>query len=140
MMNLHVVAMKQVGAFKGDGPWDDDLKDIETVYLRSSGEFLVGLVDGKIVAMGAFRPTGEHEAEIKRMRVHPEWQGHGFGQIILSALESHATSMGYRRLHLETSIIQVAAQALYRRNGFREIGRAVIDGFDCILFEKILGE
>jgi GNAT superfamily N-acetyltransferase len=40
--------------------------------------------------MGAFRRTDPERAEIKRMRVHPDYQGRGFGQIILSELEARA--------------------------------------------------
>jgi hypothetical protein len=29
---LHKSAMEQVGMYKGDGPWDDDLRDIENHY------------------------------------------------------------------------------------------------------------
>lgn len=72
------------------------------------------------------------------MRVHPDWHGHGFGQKILKELELKVISIGYRRLHLETSTLQGAAQSLYRQNGFREIGRMTIDGLDYVLFEKIL--
>jgi ribosomal protein S18 acetylase RimI-like enzyme len=49
-----------------------------------------------------------------------------------------ARHLGYRVLHLETSVLQTAAQGLYTKNGFRETGRAVLDGFDCIFYEKRL--
>ena len=51
MWALHRVALQQVGADLGDGPWDYDLQDIENHYLRNSGEFLVVLVQGRIVAI-----------------------------------------------------------------------------------------
>jgi hypothetical protein len=38
----------------GNGPWDDDLHAIEKVYLANRGEFLIGVVEGEVVAMGAF--------------------------------------------------------------------------------------
>ena len=40
--NLHNVALWQVGAHAGNGPWDDDLHNIEEAYLNKGGEFLVG--------------------------------------------------------------------------------------------------
>ena len=39
---LHDDALNEVGAHLGPGTWDDDLDDIEGVYLASGGEFLVG--------------------------------------------------------------------------------------------------
>jgi GNAT superfamily N-acetyltransferase len=136
--NLHNIALWQVGAHAGNGPWDNDLHNIEEAYLNNGGEFLVGVLDGQIVAMGALKRISEEKAEVKRMRVHPDHQRRGFGQQILYALEARAKELGYRTLALDTAVIQTAAQQLYLKNGFQETGRTVLVGFDAILFEKQL--
>ena len=41
----------------------------------------------RIVAMGALRPLDGRTAELKRMRVLPEYQRRGYGQRILDSLE-----------------------------------------------------
>jgi len=138
VLRIHVLAMETAGAYKGPGPWDEDLERIEETYLDGSGEFLIGRLEGRLVAMGAFKKSDPGSAEIKRMRVHPESQGRGFGRRILEELERRARSLGYRRLHLETSVVQIAAQGLYRGAGFLEAGREMIDGWECLLFEKRL--
>ena len=92
--NLHVSGFQKVGAYLGDGPWDNDLHSIEDVYLHNRGEFLIGVYDGRIAAMGAFRKTTTELAEIKRMRVHSDFQGRGFGQMILDELETRALALG----------------------------------------------
>ena len=120
---LHVSAIQQTGAYLGRGPWDDDVYAIEEAYLNNGGEFLVGECDGLFVAMGALKRTSSERAEIKRMRVHPECQGRGYGQLILDELEARAGALGYQILHLDTSILQIPAQKLYEKNGFREVGR-----------------
>lgn len=135
---LHRVALQQVGAYLGDGPWNDDLRDIENHYLRNLGEFLVGQFQGQIVAMGAFRRTDSHRAEIKRMRVHPDFQRRGIGQLLYSALEARARTLGYTVLYLDTSVHQLAAQKFYQKNGFTESGQVVLYGLDSILYEKNL--
>jgi GNAT superfamily N-acetyltransferase len=135
---LHNVALWKVGAHAGNGPWDDDLHKIEEVYLDNGGEFLVGLVDGRIVAMGAIRRLTGEKAEVKRMRVHPDYQRRGLGQQILTALEDRARELGYRTLVLDTAVIQTAARQLYLKNGYHETGRTVLAGFDAIMFEKQL--
>ncbi|MDP9359338.1 MAG: GNAT family N-acetyltransferase [Chloroflexota bacterium] len=137
---LHNLALEQVGAHAGNGPWDEDLHRIEDAYLRDGGEFLVGVHGERIVAMGAFRRTGPDRAEIKRMRVHPHVQRQGFGRAILAELERRASSAGYRTLQLDTTAGQVGAQHLYRRHGFQETGRTVRGAFDTVLFEKRLRE
>lgn len=41
-------------------------------------------------------------------------------------------------LHLDTSFVQVPAQKLYEKNGFREVGRDMYHGLEVILYEKQL--
>ena len=86
VLDLHERAMRDVGAYV-EGVPEPDLDDIEAAYLESGGEFLVGTVDGEVVAMGALRPASgyvtefledlENAAEIRRMRVAPARQGRG---------------------------------------------------------------
>ncbi len=135
---LHVHAIQQVGAYLGPGPWNDDIYAIEDTYINNCGEFLIGENDGTFVAMGALKRTGPDRAEIKRMRVHPDHQGHGYGQIVLNELEDRARTLGYRTLHLDTSIVQVPAQKLYEKNGFQEVGRDMYGSLEVILYEKHL--
>lgn len=135
---LHKTAMEKVGAYKGDGPWDDDLRDIKKHYLESNGEFLIVLDDDKIVGMGAFRKISSNDAEIKRMRVVPEYQGQGIGKMVLTKLVESAINKGYSTLILETSDKQIAANALYRNYGFVGIKQEIIDGYNCIWYEKKL--
>jgi ribosomal protein S18 acetylase RimI-like enzyme len=136
--HLHVYAIQQAGAYLGRGPWDDDVYDIEGAYLNNQGEFLIGEWDGVFVAMGALHRTGPERAEIKRMRIHPDYQRRGFGQLILSELEARARARGYKTLHLDTSVVQVPAQKLYEKNGYREVGRDIYQGLEVILYEKEL--
>ena len=135
---LHVHAIQQAGAYLGRGSWDDDVYAIEETYLNNQGEFLIGEWDGIIVAMGALHCTSPERAEIKRMRVHPDFQGRGIGQIILNELEARARAIGYKTLHLDTSVVQIAAQKLYEKNGFREVGRDRYNDLEVILYEKSL--
>ena len=135
---LHVHAIQQTGAYLGRGPWDDDVYAIEETYLNNQREFLIGEWDGIFVAMGALRRTSSERAEIKRMRVHPDYQGRGLGQIILSELEARACAIGYKTLHLDTSVVQVPARKLYEKNDFREVGRDTYNDLEVILYEKPL--
>lgn len=136
--HLHVFVIQQTGAYLGRGPWDDDIYAIEEAYLKKQGEFLIGECDGLVVAMGALRRTTPERAEIKRMRVLPDYQGRGYGQLILDELEARARALGYQVLHLDTSILQIPAQRLYEKNGFREVGRAFYRQLEVILYEKQL--
>ena len=82
--------------------------------------------------------TDSDRAQIRRMRVYPEFQRRGFGQAIFTTLEKRAGELGYSVLHLDTTVLQVVAQAFYAKNGFREVRRGELAGFDCIFYEKQL--
>ena len=135
---LHQQALCDAGAHVGAGPWDDDLHAIAEVYLEQRGDFLVGLLEGELVAMGALRHTSARRAEIKRMRVAPHVQRRGFGRLILERLERRARELGYTQLHVDTTTGQLAAQALYCAHGYRETGRERRSRFELIFLEKCL--
>ena len=136
---LHDEALHDVGAHLGDGPWDADLDDIESVYLRAGGEFLVGVLEGEVVAMGALRPDPEGRAWITRMRVSPRLQGRGIGQALLDSLHRRAAELGYGTLHLDTTVGQTAARRLYEKNGYGETGRGTVGPFECLYYERKSG-
>ena len=134
--DLHNVALNEVGAHAGNGPWDDDLHRIEGEYLDAGGEFYVGIIDCRLVAMGALRRLTDTRGEICRMRVHPDLQRRGLGTRILSKLEERARELGFRTLTLDTTVGQVAAMGIYRRTGYEEVARGRKLGFDVVMFEK----
>jgi GNAT superfamily N-acetyltransferase len=138
VLELHDLALTEAGAHLGSGPWDDDLRSIPSYYLQDGGEFLVGWLEGRLVAMGALRHVTAAAAEIKRMRVHPRFQRRGYGSLVLARLEDHARGVGYSKLRLDTTVMQTAAQALYTREGYTEVGRGQLAGVEVVYFEKRL--
>jgi GNAT superfamily N-acetyltransferase len=137
---LHKTAMEPVGAYKGDGPWENDLQNIEKHYLENNGTFILVLEQNKLIGMGAFRKIDEKTAEIKRMRVEPKMQGKGIGKYLLNQLEERARSQGYSVLILETSDRQERANAFYSKSGFKVMKYENIDGFNCAWYKKTLYE
>lgn len=100
-----------------DGPWYKDFDDINNFYLKG-GDFLVGLVDNKIVAIVGLQKISDHEAHIRRMRVHHGHRRKGYGLQILVELEKRAKQDGFTDIRLRTSTQQKMAQALYEKNGY----------------------
>jgi GNAT superfamily N-acetyltransferase len=128
----------QVAGVPTPEPYFSDLNDIAAAFLNNGGEFVVGEYDGHIVAMGGLKRTACDRAEITRMRVHPDFQRHGFGSVILRHLEKRAAALGYSLLHLDTLVVQKAAQQFYLRHGYRYVGRGQKEGFEIVFFEKKL--
>ena len=133
---LHNVALSQIRAHPGNGPWDRDLQRVEAEYLATGGEFYVGVIEERIVAMGALKRLTDGCAEIKRMRVHPRMQRRGLGAQMLRALERSARSRGVSVLTARTTIGQMAARRLYGEFGYREIGRTREGAFEVLTLEK----
>jgi ribosomal protein S18 acetylase RimI-like enzyme len=119
-------------------PYFADLHDIESAFLNEGGEFLVGEYQGQIVAMGGLKRTTGDRAEIVRMRVHPKVQRQGVGSAMLCHLEQRAAELDYRTLHLNTLVVQEAAQQFYRRHGYRCVGKGHKETFEVVFFEKPL--
>ncbi|WP_344952666.1 GNAT family N-acetyltransferase [Actinomadura miaoliensis] len=163
VLALHREGLAQVGLRPGDGVYyDHDFFRMEEIYLRDGGEFLVGELDGEIVAMGGLRradlvpdgharasgvglpPTAatrgaaQGAAEMVRLRVRPDVQRCGYGSAVVRALEQRAAEYGYRLLRADTTELQDPALRLYRRFGWTETRREVIGGIVNIYLEKRL--
>jgi GNAT superfamily N-acetyltransferase len=135
---LHAEGLNAAGADLGRGQFDQDLHFTPAAYLDDGGEFLVGLSDGRLVAMGALRHVTDAVAEVRWMRVHPGYQRRGYARLILAGLERRAHELGYRQLRLDTTIMQTAAQSLYASAGYRQAGRGQLAGVEVVYFAKTL--
>lgn len=102
------------------GPWEQDFEDIENAYFNG-GEFLVGLVNNNIVAIGGYRKITGTMGHIRRMRVSPDHRRKGFAQQILNQLEKVAKKNNLDELCLRTSKQQKMAQNFYEKNGYKKM-------------------
>lgn len=136
---LHEAALRSTNAFAESGNWDSDLDDIQAHYIDKDGNFIVGELDGEIVAMGAFRRLSEAVAELKRARVRPDLQGQGIGQHLLSLIEAEIRAKGYTAIQCDTTVKQPAAQHVFESTGFVELRRET-DGWpiEVIFYRKEL--
>lgn len=110
-----------------DQAFTDSSLGIAEDYLEVGGEFLVGLKDDLIIAIGGFRPQGDSTAEIRKMAVHPDHQRRGYGERILVELEGRAEIRGFDHLVLETYEPLTAARRLYEKYGYEQDRRELDD-------------
>ncbi|MFI0355084.1 GNAT family N-acetyltransferase [Actinomadura sp. 9N407] len=158
VLELHREGLAQVGLRPGDGVYyDHDFFRMEDIYLRNDGEFIVGELNGRIVAMGGLRradlvPAGHARVrggyvmggppldavEMVRLRVRPAVQRRGYGAAVVEALEQRAAEYGYRILRADTTELQGPALQLYRRFGWTVTRRETIGGIVNVYLQKPL--
>ena len=100
---------------------------------------------GQIVGYGVLM-IGVDEAHLLNLSVAQSWQRRGLGRLLLDHFIALARSCEMQRMLLEVRPSNVAARALYRQTGFREL--AVRDGYypakagreDAILMVLELGD
>jgi ribosomal protein S18 acetylase RimI-like enzyme len=132
-----IVQMNPTGALQLIPHIDEDLDDIEGVYLKG-GEFIVGLENGEVVAMGAFKRRTAECAEFKRLRIRPDRQRQGYGEFIMRKLMELAVEMGYTEGFLDTLTTNTRAQKLFEKLGFVKSGRDKKGPFDVFLYYRKL--
>jgi DNA-binding MarR family transcriptional regulator/GNAT superfamily N-acetyltransferase len=101
-----------------------------------NGFFVIARIDGRAVGCGGLRRIDERVGEIKRMRTAPEARGQGVARRVLHKLEALARDAGIDTLRLDTNRVLIEAQAMYRREGYREIARYNDNPYAHHWFEK----
>ena len=140
MLALHRSAL--VGIPLGMSQQEDeaDLVALEEVYLRGGGEFLLGFLGARLVAMGGFKRLSGGSAELRRMRIARDLQGRGYGTFLLRELEWRAFQSGIRTLCLETARRRPLTLEFYRKHGYQENGRSFYGAVETVQFSKTLDE
>ena len=76
--------------------------------------------DGTLVGYGGVLVNGS-DADIMTVAVGPQWQGRGYGGVLMGALLDLARAHGAQQVLLEVRADNVPAQKLYERLGFKRI-------------------
>ena len=82
------------------------------------------------------------EANISNIATHPDWRRRGVGELLVRHLVAQAQALSAILITLEVRASNAAAQRVYARLGFDEVGRRkryYHDGEDAILMTKHLG-
>lgn len=109
----------------------DTIKNVVVIYENETA-----------IGCGAIREYDSTTMEVKRMFVPLEKRGKGIASLVLTELESWAKELGYRKCILETSIKQLEAIALYKKNNYKVIKNygQYSEVADSVCFEKHLQE
>jgi ribosomal protein S18 acetylase RimI-like enzyme len=99
-------------------PWNDPKKDIERKLQVQPELFLVGMLDGEIVAaaMGGYEG---HRGWVNYVAVAPARQGTGLGREIMAEVERRLAAAGRPKINLQVRTDNRGVIAFYRRLGYQ---------------------
>lgn len=110
----------------------------EADMMPPNGYFVLARLDGEPVGCGALKRKSGTVGEIKRMWTAPSARGYGVARRVLRTLETIARESGLTTLQLETNRTLKEAQALYRKEGYREVAAFNDEPYAHHWFEKRL--
>ena len=140
LLALHRSAIKGFTLGMSQQEDEADLLAVEDVYLHGRGEFLLGFIGERFVAMGGFKRLSDDLAELRRMRIARDLQGRGYGTLLLRELERRAFQSGVRTLCLETARRRPLTLEFYRKHGYQETGQSFYGAVETVQFSKVLDE
>jgi GNAT superfamily N-acetyltransferase len=114
----HQADLQLVDSYFDAAAFDAELATLPGPYGPPQGRLLLARLDSQAVGCVALKDLGDSRCEMKRMFVRADTQGRGVGRALATAIVNEARAAGYRTMHLDTSIRQLEAQALYRSIGF----------------------
>ena len=98
-------------------PWNDPHKDIRRKLQVRPDLFLVGVLDGEIVATVMAGYEG-HRGAINYLAVAPEHQGKGLGRAIMAEAERLLGASGCAKINLMVRTSNEAVIGFYRALGY----------------------
>lgn len=98
-------------------PWNDPHKDIARKLTVQRELFLVGELDGRIMASAMAGYDG-HRGWVNYLAVAPARQGHGHGAALMQRVEQELLARGCPKVSLLVRTTNDAVLAFYRRLGY----------------------
>ncbi|KAE8628712.1 hypothetical protein XENTR_v10000190 [Xenopus tropicalis] len=108
-----------------------DLLDIEKSYMMANNScFWVAESEGRVIGMVGIQPTQDSKDAmvLRRLSVASEQRVRGIGKALCMKAIDFARQRGYRRVNLDTSMIQRAAHRLYEGMGFEKTNVKIAPG------------
>ena len=100
-------------------PWNDPAKDIRRKLGIQRDLFLVGSLDGRLVATIMVGYEG-HRGWVNYLSVAADCRRRGFGRLLMDEAESRLRSLGCPKINLQIRRSNAGVVAFYRSMGYAE--------------------
>jgi ribosomal protein S18 acetylase RimI-like enzyme len=98
-------------------PWNDPHKDIARKLEVQPELFLVGELDGTVVASVMAGYEG-HRGWVNYLAVSPAFRGRGFARLLMARVETEFLRRGCPKINIQVRNTNAAALDFYRRLGY----------------------
>jgi ribosomal protein S18 acetylase RimI-like enzyme len=98
-------------------PWNDPRQDIARKLRVQPELFLVGVIDGRLVATAMAGYEG-HRGWVNYLAVEPAAQGSGLGRRLMTEIERLLLERGCPKLNVQVRATNVSAVEFYRKLGY----------------------
>lgn len=100
-------------------PWNDPHKDIQRKLAVGRELFLVGEVEGRVVAsaMGGYEG---HRGWVNYLAVHPDQRRQGYGRLLMAALEEKLLAAGCPKINLQVRESNLDVIRFYEAIGYNQ--------------------
>jgi len=99
-------------------PWNNPRKDIQRKLKVQSEMFLVGFLDGMLIASVMAGYEG-HRGWINYLAVHPNYRRVGIGRQMMGAAEARLLAAGCPKINLQVRANNQGVIEFYKRIGFK---------------------
>ena len=100
-------------------PWNDPVQDIRRKLGMQRDLFLVGSMDGRLVATIMVGYEG-HRGWVNYLAVAADCRRRGFGRVLMDEAESRLRSLGCPKINLQIRRSNAGVVAFYRSIGYAE--------------------
>jgi len=98
-------------------PWNDPRKDIQRKLTTQAELFLVGELEGRIVATVMAGYDG-HRGWVNYLAVAAEHRNRGYGRLLMREIEERLSARGCPKLNMQVRAGNRDALAFYRKLGY----------------------
>ena len=100
-------------------PRNDSAKDIARKMMHSPKQFLIGLIDRKVVATVMYG-YGRHRSSVNYLAAPPQCQGHRLARTLMSQAKAQLRAQGCPKLNLMVRQSNPQAADYYKRKRYAE--------------------